>query len=186
MQGLDIYQDEKTRRRSLKPHWPTVRSRDLISRPSLIHDMVPPVGIALPPGLGRQIPRSPLRRRPRSARRDNIRLFWSSDLKNGFNGRLVNYDDVLAREDRDAGYGQRGDRVRLVSRYRRQPGAFALSHSAFAAPLAEGVQIIVGLWPSEEAAQRDDAARTAIGATRLDGLARRNGHPLRADRDQGG
>ena len=28
----------------------------------------------------------------------------------------------------------------------------------------QGVQIIVGIWQSEDAAQRDDAARTAIGA----------------------
>jgi predicted PurR-regulated permease PerM len=31
--------------------------------------------------------------------------------------------------------------------------------------LLQGVQIIVGIWPSEDAAQRDDAARTAIGAS---------------------
>ena len=33
--------------------------------------------------------------------------------------------------------------------------------------LLQGVQIIVGIWPSEDAAQRDDAARTAIGASAL-------------------
>jgi hypothetical protein len=33
----------------------------------------------------------------------------------------------------------------------------------------QGVQIIVGIWQSEDAAQRDDAARTAIGANALVG-----------------
>ena len=35
--------------------------------------------------------------------------------------------------------------------------------------LPQGAQIIVGIWPSEDAAQRDDAARTAIGASALTG-----------------
>jgi hypothetical protein len=35
--------------------------------------------------------------------------------------------------------------------------------------LPQGVQIIVGIWPSEDAAQRDDAARTTIGASALAG-----------------
>jgi hypothetical protein len=35
--------------------------------------------------------------------------------------------------------------------------------------LPKGVEIIVGIWPSDEAVQRDDAARTAIDATRLTG-----------------
>jgi hypothetical protein len=33
----------------------------------------------------------------------------------------------------------------------------------------KGGEIIVGIWLSDEAAQRDDAARTAIGTTRLTG-----------------
>jgi hypothetical protein len=35
--------------------------------------------------------------------------------------------------------------------------------------LPQGVQIIVGIWQSEDAAQRDDVARTAIGASALAG-----------------
>ena len=89
--------------------------------------------------------------------------------KHGFTGRLVTYDEVSREkiETLDTTKvaivcvsfldinGSPAHLRYLVQRLRRR--------------LPQGVEIIVGIWSSDEAAQRDDAARTAIDATRLTG-----------------
>jgi predicted PurR-regulated permease PerM len=89
--------------------------------------------------------------------------------KHGFTARLVSYDDVSREkvETLDTAnvaivcvtflgiHGSSSHLRYLIQRLRRR--------------LPQRVEIIVGIWPTDEAAQRDETARLAIGASRLAG-----------------
>jgi predicted PurR-regulated permease PerM len=168
VRGLDTYKDEKI---SPKKSETALADRPL-DGPDLPPEPdprnVPPAGIVLPQAWVEKSPivlciagRGPL---------DETTSVILVQLleKHGFNGRLVKYDDVSREKIEtldtanvaivcisflDIG-GSPAHLRYLIQRLRRR---------------LQGVQIIVGIWQSEDAAQRDDAARTAIGANALVG-----------------
>ncbi len=169
VRGLDTYRDEKISPKKAE----TAHADRLLDGPALPPEPdprnVPPAGIVLPQAWVEKSPivlciagRGPL---------DETTSVILVQLleKHGFNGRLAKYDEVSREkiETLDAANvaivcisfldigGSPAHLRYLVQRLRRR--------------LPQGVQIIVGIWQSEDAAQRDDAARTAIGASALAG-----------------
>jgi predicted PurR-regulated permease PerM len=166
MRGLASYQDEH-------PPPKTVPTDRALHGPDMPPEPDPrtiaPAGITLPPAWVEKSPvvlcvsgRGPL---DETASGILIQLL----AKHGFTGRLVTYDEV-SRERIEALdttnvaivcvsfldlNGSPAHLRYLIQRLRRR--------------LPQGVEIIVGLWPSDQAAERDDAARTSIDATHLTG-----------------
>jgi hypothetical protein len=179
---LDTYKDETISPKKSE----TVHAGHTLDGPDLPPEPDPrkshPVGIVLPQAWAQKSPiilciagRGPL---------DETTSVILVQLleKHGLNGRLVKYDDV-SREKIEAldtanvaivcisflDIGGNPAHLRyLIQRLRRR---------------LQGVQIIVGIWQSEDAAQRDDAAQTAIGA---DALARSLEGTVTLCGDQGG
>jgi predicted PurR-regulated permease PerM len=166
MCGLDSYQDEHPSPKMV-PADHALHGPDLPPEPD--PHTVPPTGITLPSAWVEKSPvilcvagRGPL---DEAASGILVQLL----AKHGFTGRLVTYDEVSREkiETLDTTKvaivcvsfldinGSPAHLRYLVQRLRRR--------------LPQGVEIIVGIWSSDEAAQRDDAARTAIDATRLTG-----------------
>jgi predicted PurR-regulated permease PerM len=168
VRGLDTYKDEKI---SPKKSETALADRPLDGPdlpPEPDPQNVPPAGIVLPQAWVEKSPivlciagRGPL------DETTSVILIQLLE-KHGFNGRLVKYDDVSREKIEtldtanvaivcvsflDIG-GSPAHLRYLIQRLRRR---------------LQGVQIIVGIWQSEDAAQRDDAARTAIGANALVG-----------------
>ena len=166
MRGLASHQDEH-------PPPKTVPTDRALHGPDMPPEPDPrtiaPAGITLPPAWVEKSPvvlcvsgRGPL---DETASGILIQLL----AKHGFTGRLVTYDEV-SRERIEALdttnvaivcvsfldlNGSPAHLRYLIQRLRRR--------------LPQGVEIIVGLWPSDQAAERDDAARTSIDATHLTG-----------------
>jgi hypothetical protein len=89
--------------------------------------------------------------------------------KHGFTGRLVTYDEVS--REKIATLDIANVAIVCVSflHINGSPAHLRYLIQRLRHRLPKGVEIIVGIWPSDEAAQHDDAARTLIGATRLTG-----------------
>lgn len=168
VEGLDTYKDEKISPKSETTHAaPPLDGPDLPPEPD--PQNVPPAGIVLPQSW---VEKSPIvlciaGRGPLDETTSLILLQLLE--KHGFIGRLVKYDEVsrekietldtanvaiVCLSSLDIG-GSPAHLRYLIQRLRRR--------------LPQGVQIIVGIWQSEDAAQRDDAARTTIGASALAG-----------------
>jgi predicted PurR-regulated permease PerM len=169
MRGLDSYQDEQPspKKSGTVPADRALHGPDLPPEPD--PRTVPPAGITLPLAWVEKSPvilcvsgRGPL---DETASGILVQLL----AKHGFTGRLVTYDEVSREkiETLDTTNvaivcvsfldinGSPAHLRYLIQRLRRR--------------LPQDVEIIVGIWPSDEAAERDDAARTAIDATRLTG-----------------
>jgi predicted PurR-regulated permease PerM len=165
VRGLDSYQDEHPSPKTTADR--ALAGPDLPPEPD--PHTVPPTGVTLPSAWVEKSPmilcvagRGPL---DETASGILVQLL----AKHGFTGRLVTYDEVSREkiEMLDTANvaivcvsfldinGSPAHLRYLVQRLRRR--------------LPHDVEIIVGIWSSDEAAQRDDAARTAIDATRLTG-----------------
>ena len=84
--------------------------------------------------------------------------------KHGFRSRLVTHDEMSREKIETLDTANVAIVCISCSTSAAVRHICAISFSA-CGTVCLGVQIIVGIWPSEDAAQRDDAARTAIGAS---------------------
>jgi predicted PurR-regulated permease PerM len=167
--GLDLYQDKQP---SLKKS-ETVTADGGLEGPDLPPEpdpsMVPPVGITLPLAW---VDKSPVilcisGRGPLDETTSGILVQLLG--KHGFTGRLVTYDEVS--REKIATLDIANVAIACVSflDISGSPAHLRYLIQRLRHRLPKDVEIIVGIWPSDEAAQRDDAVRTAIDATRLTG-----------------
>lgn len=167
--GLDLYQDKQPSPKKSE----TVTADGGLEGPDLPPEpdpsMVPPVGITLPPAW---VDKSPVilcvsGRGPLDETTSGILVQLLG--KHGFTGRLVTYDEVS--REKIATLDIANVAIACVSflDINGSPAHLRYLIQRLRHRLPKDVEIIVGIWPSDEAAQRDDAARTAIDATRLTG-----------------
>jgi predicted PurR-regulated permease PerM len=167
--GLDLYQDRQPSPKKSE----TVTAdgglggADLPPEPD--PSIVPPVGVTLPPAW---VDKSPVilcvsGRGPLDETTSGILVQLLG--KHGFTGRLVTYDEVS--REKIATLDIANVAIVCVSflDINGSPAHLRYLIQRLRHRLPNGVEIIVGIWPSDEAAQRDDAARTAIDATGLTG-----------------
>jgi predicted PurR-regulated permease PerM len=167
--GLDLYQDRQPSPKKSE----TVTAdgglggTDLPPEPD--PSIVPPVGVTLPPAW---VDKSPVilcvsGRGPLDETTSGILVQLLG--KHGFTGRLVTYDEVS--REKIATLDIANVAIVCVSflDINGSPAHLRYLIQRLRHRLPNGVEIIVGIWPSDEAAQRDDAARTAIDATGLTG-----------------
>jgi predicted PurR-regulated permease PerM len=169
VQGLDLYQDKQPSPKKSETVTPDggLDGPDLPPEPD--PSIVPPVGIALPPAW---VDKSPVilcvsGRGPLDETTSGILVQLLE--KHGFTCRLVTYDEVS--REKIATLDIANVAIVCVSflDINGSPAHLRYLLQRLRHRLPKGVEIIVGIWPSDEAAQRDDAARTAIDATRLTG-----------------
>jgi len=169
VRGLDTYKDEKPSPKKSE----TVLADHPLDGPDLPPEPdprnVPPAGSVLPQAWVERSPRvlSIAGRGPLDETTSVIlvRLFE----KHGFMVRLVTYDEVSREKIETLDTANVAIVCISFLNIGGSPAHLRYLIQRLRHRLPQGAQIIVGIWPSEDAAQRDDAARTAIGASALAG-----------------